>query len=71
MQDLAECDIIVEAVIENVDEKKKMYAALDGVVKKDCDLRIQHVIHFDYRAADLDQTSRSASSACTSSIPCR
>ena len=35
MQDLAECDIIVEAVIENVDEKKKMYAALDGVVKKD------------------------------------
>ena len=35
MQDLAECDIIVEAVIENVDEKKKMYAALDGIVKKD------------------------------------
>jgi len=25
----------VEAVIENVDEKKKMYAALDGMVKKD------------------------------------
>jgi 3-hydroxybutyryl-CoA dehydrogenase len=35
MQDLADCDIIVEAVIENVDEKKKMYAALDGIVKKD------------------------------------
>ena len=35
MLDLAGCDIIVEAVIENVDEKKKMYAALDGVVKKD------------------------------------
>ncbi len=35
MQDLAECDIIIEAVIENVDEKKKMYAALDGIVKKD------------------------------------
>jgi 3-hydroxybutyryl-CoA dehydrogenase len=35
MQDLADCDIIIEAVIENVDEKKKMYAALDGVVKKD------------------------------------
>ena len=35
MQDLAGCDIIIEAVIENVDEKKKMYAALDGVVKKD------------------------------------
>ena len=33
--DLADCDIIIEAVIENVDEKKKMYAALDGIVKKD------------------------------------
>ena len=35
-KDLADCDIIVEAVIENVEEKKKMYAALDEVVKKDC-----------------------------------
>jgi 3-hydroxybutyryl-CoA dehydrogenase len=33
--DLADCDIIIEAVIENVGEKKKMYAALDGIVKKD------------------------------------
>jgi 3-hydroxybutyryl-CoA dehydrogenase len=35
MQDLADCDIVIEAVIENVGEKKKMYSALDGVVKKD------------------------------------
>jgi 3-hydroxybutyryl-CoA dehydrogenase len=35
MQDLADCDIVIEAVIENVDEKKKMYSALDGIVKKD------------------------------------
>src|SRR5271157_4107355 len=33
--DLADCDIIIEAIIENVDEKKKMYASLDGVVKKE------------------------------------
>src|SRR6201981_2035294 len=33
--DLAECDIIIEAIIENVAEKKKMYASLDSVVKKD------------------------------------
>jgi 3-hydroxybutyryl-CoA dehydrogenase len=33
-QDLADCDIIIEAVIENLDEKKKMYSALDGIVKK-------------------------------------
>jgi 3-hydroxybutyryl-CoA dehydrogenase len=35
MQDLADGDIVIEAVIENVDEKKKMYAALDSVMKKD------------------------------------
>lgn len=35
MQDLADCDIVIEAVIENVGEKKKMYAALDSIVKKD------------------------------------
>jgi len=34
-EELADCDLIIEAIIENVEEKKKMYAALDGVVKKD------------------------------------
>ena len=33
--DLADCDIIIEAIIENVEEKKQMYASLDSVVKKD------------------------------------
>ena len=35
-QDLADCDIIIEAIIENVPQKKEMYAALDGIVKKEC-----------------------------------
>ncbi len=34
-EDLAACDLIIEAIIENVEEKRKMYAALDGIVKKD------------------------------------
>jgi len=34
-QDLAHSDIIIEAIIENVAEKRKIYAALDSVVKKD------------------------------------
>src|ERR1700683_308431 len=33
--DLSDCDIVIEAIIENVEEKKKMYASLDGMVKKD------------------------------------
>ena len=35
MQDLADCDIIIEAIIENVAEKRKTYAQLDAIVKKD------------------------------------
>jgi 3-hydroxybutyryl-CoA dehydrogenase len=32
--DLADCDVVIEAIIENVPTKKEMYTALDGVVKK-------------------------------------
>src|SRR6201998_4853603 len=34
-QDLADCDIVIEAIIENVEEKKKMYASIDPIVKKE------------------------------------
>jgi len=34
-QDLAHCDIVIEAIVEHVAQKKEMYAAIDGVVKKD------------------------------------
>jgi 3-hydroxybutyryl-CoA dehydrogenase len=34
-QDLADCDIVIEAIIENVEDKKKMYASLDSIVKRD------------------------------------
>src|SRR5256714_3501232 len=34
-EDLADCDIVIEAIIENVEEKKKMYSSIDGIVKKD------------------------------------
>jgi 3-hydroxybutyryl-CoA dehydrogenase len=33
-EELADCDIIIEAIIENVPTKKEMYAGLDGIVKK-------------------------------------
>ena len=35
MRDLADSDIVVEAIIENVPEKRKTYAQLDGIVKRD------------------------------------
>ena len=35
MKDLADCDIVIEAIIENVEQKRKTYAELDAIVKKD------------------------------------
>ena len=34
-QDLRDCDLVIEAIIENLEEKKKMYAAIDATVRKD------------------------------------
>jgi 3-hydroxybutyryl-CoA dehydrogenase len=34
-KDLTDCDLVIEAIIENIDEKKKTYSALDAVVKKE------------------------------------
>ena len=31
-EDLADCDIVIEAIIESVPQKKQMYGALDGIV---------------------------------------
>jgi 3-hydroxybutyryl-CoA dehydrogenase len=32
LEDLAPCDLVIEAIVENVDEKSKTYAALDAAV---------------------------------------
>ena len=34
-EDLAACDFVIEAIIENVEEKKKMFARLDQIVKRE------------------------------------
>ena len=34
LEDLADCDLVVEAIVENLEHKCELYAALDGIVKK-------------------------------------
>jgi 3-hydroxybutyryl-CoA dehydrogenase len=36
MADLKDCDLIIEAINEDVDTKRKLFDSLDKVVKKDC-----------------------------------
>jgi 3-hydroxybutyryl-CoA dehydrogenase len=35
LEDLADCDLVCEAIVENMDEKLKVWSALDRIVKKD------------------------------------
>jgi 3-hydroxybutyryl-CoA dehydrogenase len=35
LKDLADCDLVIEAVVENMDVKKKIFEELDGLCKKD------------------------------------
>ena len=35
LEDLADCDIVIEAIVENVEVKREVYARLDSIVKKD------------------------------------
>ncbi|MDB5074396.1 MAG: 3-hydroxybutyryl-CoA dehydrogenase [Chloroflexi bacterium] len=35
LSSLSECDLVVEAVVENLDEKRRIFAALDRIVKPD------------------------------------
>ncbi len=36
LRDLAPCDLVIEAIIENLDIKKKVFEALEGIVRQDC-----------------------------------
>ena len=35
LKDFADCDLVIEAIIENMDEKRKLYSALDGLCKRE------------------------------------
>ena len=48
--DLAHCDIIIEAIIENVEEKKKMFADARWDREEGSDLRQQHFFDLHYRS---------------------
>ena len=68
LEDLADCDIIVEAIIENLDLKRDQGTGR-GLQAGDI-----HASHLFDRSRDDDGprlNASSASSACTSSIPCR
>ena len=44
---LADCDWIIEAVVERLDIKKALYRRLDAVIGADCICQLEHINHSD------------------------
>ena len=68
-EDLADCDIVIEAIIESVPQKK-VYAALDGIVKKDA-IFASNTSSISITELMTATKRPSGSLDCTSLIRCR
>ena len=71
LAELADCALVVEAIVENLEAKQKLYADLEAIVGADCIFGTNtSSISVTAIGAAL-QASRNAWPACTSSIPRR
>jgi 3-hydroxybutyryl-CoA dehydrogenase len=62
----ADVDFVIEAVTENEELKKKIFAELDGVADEGGHPRLQHLLHLHHPPGRSGDRGPSASSACTS-----
>ena len=65
---LADCDLIIEAVYENMDVKKEVFARLDKIAKPGAILA-SNTSYLDLNEIAAGPRARATSSACTSSRP--
>ena len=72
MEDLAEVDLVVEAVPERLDLKQEIFAALDKICGPDDHPGHQHLVAVGHRDLGRHHPALARSSACTSSTrrPC-
>ena len=68
---VARADVVIEAIFENVEAKRNLFAARRSAREGRRDSRDQHVVHSARGHRDGDARSDAASSAFTSSTRCR
>ena len=68
---VARADVIIEAIFENVDAKRSLFASLEKKAKPDAILATQYVEHSARGDRRRRSPIRRGSSACTSSIRSR
>jgi folate-dependent tRNA-U54 methylase TrmFO/GidA len=63
LEELKDCDLIIEAIVEQLPAKKELWTALDSMCSGVHDILQQHVFAFDHRDGYVHQASRSLSGA--------
>jgi 3-hydroxybutyryl-CoA dehydrogenase len=65
--DLADCDLVIEAITEDLGRKLEMWKEVDAIVKPEAVVRDEHVVAGRDRPGGVDDAPGSSSSACTTS----
>ena len=47
----ADADYVVEAIVENADAKRALFASLDAIARPDVDPRVEHLVDLDHRCS--------------------
>ena len=71
LDDLADRDLVIEAIVENEEAKVDLFAQLDKIVESRRDPGVQHLLDPDHEAGRRRPSGRSRCSASTSSTRCR
>ena len=69
--DLAECDLVIEAAPENLELKLRILREVDKRVQDRRHPRVEHVVDLDHDDGRGALASRRVRRACTSSTRCR
>ena len=71
LEELADCDMVIEAITEQIEAKKELFRVPRRGVPSAYDLCQQYLFTFDHGDGRGDADGASASWACTSLIRCR
>ena len=57
LEDLADCDLIIEAIVENLDVKKETFGRLDAALQARDDLLLEHLLADDHGDVRRDEAA--------------
>ncbi len=66
MESIAGADIVIEAIIENLEAKTQLFAKLDAITRPDMHPGVEHLVDLDHQNRRRRRSAPTKSSGCTS-----